>query len=200
MSKKNDYFSLLLPRSDIFESVWSNNEQLIKNGAGFFVAGGGNSMCLVAPEKCKEFENRKMMGERISIDEYKKAAFAVIAFNTVELLQVKFPYFWDAWKINGYKNPTVLKWPLIFNYLLAFFLPFTVALRTVSNPKQCAIETFLLLAIFGGATIFCWIVHFEARYILPFKLFGTIWVIFVLSSFSGRNSAGSENQYILETA
>jgi len=51
--------------SYIFESVWKDDEWHARHGASFFTAGGGNSMCAVAREKCVEFEKRRLRGETV---------------------------------------------------------------------------------------------------------------------------------------
>ncbi len=166
--------------SYIFESVWKSDDQLRQNGAGFFVDGGGNSMCIVAHDKCNEFEQRRIIGESIAIKEYKSAAFSVVLFSFSDFIEFKSHYFWRAWQINSYEDPNTQKWTVIFNFILAFILLILMAFRVLFSPRQGSLEAFLLLTFFWGSTIFCWLVHFEARYLLPFKLIGVIWIIYVL--------------------
>lgn len=163
----------------IFESVWRADSWHIEHGAGFFVAGGGNSMCVVDAAKCEEFELRRSRGENISIEEYKNAAFQVVFSQPFTLLSYKWPYFWRTW-INEASGKDQL---ISFNICLFIALLITAIGRLIQNRKQGLLELLYYLAIIVGSTVFCFIVHFDHRYLLPVKLFGTLWVIVYVTSF-----------------
>lgn len=168
--------------SYIFESLWKDESWHIQHGAGFFSAGGGHSMCAVSPEQCREFGERRAQGEAIPLEEYRNAAFKVAITRPFALLSFKWPYFWKAWKINNSGDPLKLTWPMLFNYALFILILATSLFRIIQNRTQGLIETAFFSALLAGSTIFCFIVHFEARYLLPVKFFGVLWVLITIAS------------------
>lgn len=170
----------------MFESVWQEEGRLIQNGAGYFVAGGGNSMCIVSPLKCKEFEERRANGQTISIYEYRNSAFKVVLTQPFDLLKFKLPYFWKSWEVDNYRKLFDQTWLKFFNYMLFISILLTGIGRIVQNRSQGLVELFLFSALFVGATTFSFIVHFESRYLLPVKLFGVLWVMVAMASICSR--------------
>lgn len=166
----------------IFESVWQDENRLIQNGAGFFVSGGGNSMCVISPLKCREFKERRAMGETISINEYRNSAFKVALTQPLDLLSFKLPYFWKSWKVNNYEDPFKQTWLILFNYALFALIFLASVCRIIKNRTQGLAELALFSALFVGSTAFSFIVHFEPRYLLPVKLFGVFWVMVAIAS------------------
>jgi hypothetical protein len=61
--------------------------------------------------------------------------------------------------------------------------------------KTGLIESALFFALFVGATTFSFIVHFESRYLLPIKLFGSIWIMVVIASII--NSYGDRSSKLM---
>ncbi len=168
--------------SYIFESLWKSESWHIQHGAGFFSAGGGHSMCAVSPLKCHEFDARRAKGEKISINEYRNAAFKVALTQPLDLLSFKLPYFWKAWKVNNYEDPLKQTWVVNFNYALFVLIILTSVLRIFQDRSKGLVETALFAALFMGSTVFCFIVHFEPRYLLPVKIFGILWVLVTVAS------------------
>jgi len=168
--------------SYIFESLWKDENWHIQHGAGFFSAGGGHSMCAVSPEKCREFEERRTLGETISLKEYRNSAFEVALTQPLALLSFKWPYFWKAWRINNFEDPFKQTWSMNFNYALFVLIFVTSVFRIIQDRPRGLIETALFSALFIGSTAFCFIVHFEARYLLPVKLFGVLWALVATAS------------------
>jgi len=168
--------------SYIFESLWKDENWHIQHGAGFFSAGGGHSMCAVFPEKCREFEERRTQGEAISLKEYRNSAFKVALTQPLALISFKLPYFWKAWKINNLEDPFKQTWLMNFNYALFVLIFVTSVFRIIQDRPQGLVESALFSALFIGSTVFCFIVHFEARYLLPVKFFGVVWVLVATAS------------------
>ena len=139
-------------------------------------------MCAVSPEQCREFGERRAQGEAIPLEEYRNAAFKVAITRPFALLSFKWPYFWKAWKINNFGDPLKLTWPMLFNYALFILILATSLFRIIQNRTQGLIETAFFSALLAGSTIFCFIVHFEARYLLPVKFFGVLWVLITIAS------------------
>jgi len=166
----------------VFESLWKDESWHIQNGSGFFSAGGGHSICMVAPEKCKEFKDRRDQGEKISIYEYRKSALVVALTQPLALIRFKIPYFWKAWGINSYEKILKQAWFMNFNYVLLVLILLTSIFRIVQNWQQGLVETALFSALFIGSAAFCFLVHFEARYLLPVKFFGMLWVLMTIVS------------------
>lgn len=181
--------------SYVFGNLWKKESWLIANGAGFFTGGGGHSMCAVDAATCQAFEERIARGETIRPDEYKKAAFNVALSQPLALLSFKWPYFWENWKRNNIGSGEDTDWSRGFNAVLFLAIFVTAIGRCIQNRKQGLIETAYFLAFAAGATVFCFIVHFEARYLLPVKLLGVVWAIVfatsLLSQFLGNKEARS---------
>lgn len=170
----------------IFESLWKEENWHIQRGAGFFSDGGGHSMCAVSADKCLEFEARRTRGETISIDEYKQAAFGVALTQPFSLLEFKWPYLWKSWKINNLNDGADPAWSPMFNVFLFLIIFVTAIGRCIQNRLQGMVETAYFLSLFAGATIFCFIVHFEARYLLPVKFFVVVWALVFASSLASE--------------
>lgn len=164
--------------SYIFENAWMQGDDLRARGGGFFVDGGGNSLCAVDAMKCSEFEARRRLGEKISIDEYMKAAFLVVINKPVDFFSYKFQYFWRAW-INHINNDSLVV--IFFNDLFSICLVIAGVAGFRKTRRYYLTELALFSAIFIGATAFSWIIHFEPRYLLPVKLIGFVWIFVIVA-------------------
>jgi hypothetical protein len=166
----------------IFESLWKTESWHVAHSAKFFSDGGGHSMSVIDREKYEEFELHRSHGEKTPIEEYKKAAFRVVLTQPMALLIYKWPYFWKAW---NYEENALSSG---FNKMLFIAIIITSISRIFQNCKQGMLETAYFLTFAGGATVFCFIVHFEPRYLLPIKLIGLLWLMLLISSIVTKNS------------
>ncbi len=138
-------------------------------------------MCAVSPQKCREFENRRDQGETITIEEYRNSAIKVAITQPIALLSFKLPYFWKAWG-GSFDDFFKQTGEVMFNTLLFISILIVAVLRIIQNRSQGLVEATIFSALFVGSTLFCFIVHFEARYLLPIKLFGVLWILVVMTS------------------
>ena len=161
--------------SYIFERLWRDENWHARNGAAFFSAGGGHSMCAISPLKCQVFEARRKRGETISLQEYRSAAFETALTQPIALLNYKWSYLWKNWKLNDVGESSM------FNTILFFLILTTALIRIAQRGVHGLLESLFFLAICGGATIFSFIVHFEPRYLLLVKLFGAAWALVAIA-------------------
>jgi len=175
---KHDHGYAMANVSYIFESVWKDDIWLNNHGASFFVDGGGNSMCHIRPDICENLNNRSDSGEKIKNNEYKKTTFFVVLTDPLSLANYKLPYFWQAWLDDGLEVKN--NFSKLFNSMLFCLIILSVVIKFLFRKFDAVVESFLLLSVFSGATIFCWIVHFESRYLFPVKLIALM--IFLVST------------------
>lgn len=171
----------------IFETVWTPESITRARGGSFFSNGGGNSICEFEPVKCQAFEDRRKLGEKISINEYMQAALSVVINRPIDFLIYKWPYFWEAWgnvwggwEKDDYKFE-IGAGQIVFNYSFFVILCLLGIYRISMDRNRGLIEFAFLTAILIGSTFFSWIVHFESRYLLPVRLIGFVWVLVVVT-------------------
>lgn len=167
--------------SYIFGMTWRTEAENQKNGAKFFSDGGGSSMCLLNPTKCNAFDIRRKNNSRIDDYEYRDAAIRSVILNPIQFFKIKFPYFWESWKSSSYAWDSKSYLSSLFNILLSFLI-FVVIVINLRQKKYVEVGYFLIFSV--GIMAFCWLVHFEARYLLPIKMVGLIWILFLIVNLS----------------
>jgi membrane-associated HD superfamily phosphohydrolase len=100
----------------------------------------------------------------------------------IKLICFKWPYFWRNWLINNHEDSSRFTWSIWFNIALFFMTLASPLVLMLQRKRYGIIESAFFLALFFGATTFCFIVHFEARYLLPVKFFAVIWILVTFAS------------------
>ncbi len=178
--------------SYMYSYIWKSDEQL--NGPNFVTEGGVNaSACHIDPETCKIFREKFNQGSEsdgIFTKNLIKKTRSLIIAHPFAWLYYKLPFLSKYWFQEGNSHATVQTVALNIMFTINLLVIFALALK---NRKSLDLFLVLVVLSLGLSSILpSLVLHFEARYLYPLKLFSCIALIISVAawiqSLKNRNS------------
>ncbi|NRA73970.1 MAG: hypothetical protein HRU36_04440 [Rickettsiales bacterium] len=177
----------------MYAYLWMTDEQL-GGSNNFTVVGGVNAAaCKIKPKICAKFQAEDIYNKRWQYKWMKnliKESKKTVILNPFRWSYYKLPYLFKYWFKEG--GDTARTKIIVINSILLVLIFGVIAIALMGKTTLDMVCCLMLFSILLGTIIPHFIIHFEARYLYPMKIFSYITFVIVLINFICNKKKKSE--------